>query len=226
LTEAFPDKLFIIQHMFSGKQMEEDWDEYIELFNKYEGVLILALNNVNDCLKAAEKGIPFYYGFPIQTYEEFNSLIAMEPFYIIPGAPLFFNLEYISKFEIPIKIFPNMNSLSLFPKIDSATGTWVRPEDIEYYGRFVETCEFITETIEQERALFRIYKSGEFIGPISLIIPDLEEYGAHNDLIDSQHTVIRTYCKQKCESGERDCHICENILKISNPDKLQYLLEK
>lgn len=211
--------------MYSGKNI--DWDEYDKLYNECEGGLVLVLNNVKDCLLAAEKEYPFYYGFPVSTYEEFNSLVELDPYYIIPGSSLFFNLEYICSKEIPLKIFPNICSMSLFPKVRPETGTWVRPEDIDYYSKYIECCEFITETLEQERALFRIYKKEkEFIGPINLIIPELKGFNADNDLINPEFIPIRTYCQQKCESGERNCYICRDILKLADEDKLKYLLDQ
>lgn len=225
LLERYPKAFFVVQHMFGAKQL--DWDEYEKWFDQCDGDIILCTNNINDCIIASEKDIPFYYGYPIQSYEDFNSFVALDPYYIIPGAPLFFNLEYVASKGIPLKIFPNVSNITLLPKLRPATGTWIRPEDIDYYDKFIECCEFITDNKEKERALYHVYaEDKEFIGPISLLIPELEEFHADNDLISSEHTIVRTYCKQKCESGERNCTICEDLLKISDPDKLRYLLEK
>ena len=225
LIERYPQAIFIVQCM-SG-DINFSWEEYEKLFDECDGDLVLCLNNVRDCIKAAKKDLPYYYGYPIQTYEELNSLVVLDPYYIIPGAPLFFNLEYVASKGIPLKIFPNVCSMSLFPKTNPSTGTWVRPEDIDFYSKYISTCEFLTESIDQERGLYRVYaKDKSFIGPISLLIPELEEYGADNDLINPETIAVRTYCQQKCESGERRCNICQNLLKLANPEKIKYLLEK
>ena len=225
LIEYYPDKIFIVQHLYSGKYV--DWDEYEKLYDQCDDALVIALNNVRDCIEAAKRDLPYYYGYPISTYEEFNSLVELEPFYIIPGAPLFFDLEYISSKGVPLRAFPNVSSMSLFPKINNYSGTWIRPEDIDFYSRYIETCEFFTETIEQERALFRIYKRDkEFIGPIGLIIPDLMDSPAHNDLINPEYISVRTYCKQRCESGEKPCNICERLLYLADPEIYKPFLDQ
>lgn len=61
---------------------------------------------------------------------------------------------------------------------------------------------------------------------MGLLIPPLDEYHADNDLINSEFIPVRTYCKQKCQSGERYCHICKDLLYLANPDNIKYLLEK
>lgn len=52
-------------------------------------------------------------------------------------------------------------------------------------------------SLEQERALFRLYfKEKRFIGPLGLIIPELrEDYNAHSDLIDGKLVMNRIKCK-------------------------------
>ena len=225
MVERYPDAVFILQHMYTPEKI--DWDEYEELFDQCDGNLIICLNNVRDCAYAYEKDLPFYYGYPIQTYEDFNSLILLDPYYIIPGAPLFFNLEYLKNQGASLRIFPNVCTLSNFPLTNKETGIWVRPEDIDYYDRYVDACEFFIESLEQERALFNIYKKDkQFIGAIGLIINDLLGSNVENDLINSEFIPVRTYCKQKCQSHENNCHICQNLFYLAVPDNLQYLLEK
>lgn len=223
--DVYPNAVIILQHLFSGKPI--DWDECEKIFNETDGSLVLCLGNVHDCLAAYEKDLPFYYGFPIFTYDELNSIAKLDPYYVIPGPPLFFNLPYLKSLKLSLRIFPNINNLTNFPKIKYQTGTWVRPEDIDYYSQFVDSCEFVNVELEAERALFRIYKrEKQFVGPISLIISGMDECSADNDLINPEFTIIRTYCKQKCESGERVCTICDNILKLADPELLRKLKER
>lgn len=223
--EEYPDAVIIIQHLFSGKPI--DWDECEKIFDENDGALVLCLGNVQDCLTAYEKDLPFYYGFPINSYDELNSIAQFDPYYVIPGSPLFFDLPYLKSLKLSVRIFPNLNNLTNFPKVNESTGTWVRPEDINYYSQYVDSCEFPNVNLEAERALFRIYRNEkQFIGPISLIIPGLEEYHADNDLINSEYSIVRTYCKQKCESKERRCTICEMLLHLADPDALQYLKDR
>lgn len=225
MQEKYPNAVIIVQHLYSGQKIS--WKEYEELFDECDGEIVIALGNVEDCINAYENDYPFYYGYPLQTYEEFNFLIQLDPYYIIPGAPLFFDLQNLVDKGASLRCFPNICTFSLFPKVEPCTGTWIRPEDMDYYSQFFDSCEFISRDIEQERAFFRIYKREKrFIGSLGLLIPDLSDYHADNDLINSEFIPVRTYCRQKCESGERICHICKDLLYLANPDNIRYLVEK
>ena len=70
--DLYPNAVIIVQHLFSGKPI--DWHECERIFNENDGSLVLCLGNVRDCLTAYEKDIPFYYGFPILSYDELNSI--------------------------------------------------------------------------------------------------------------------------------------------------------
>ena len=91
--EIYPNAIIILQHLFSGKPI--DWDECEKIFDENDGSLVLCLGNVRDCLTAYEKDLPFYYGFPINSYDELESIAQFDPYYVIPGPPLFFNLPYL-----------------------------------------------------------------------------------------------------------------------------------
>ena len=214
--------------MFSNKQL--DWDEYEKILDENDGAFILCLGTVKDCLIAYEKELPFYYGFPITTYDELNSIVEFEPEYLVLGPPLFFNMAEIRrKYNIPIRIFPNVNNLTNFPKVRAETGCWIRPEDIDYYDEFADTVEFVNlDTLEQERALFRIYsREKEFIGPIGLIISGMGEWEKSQcDLVNSDFIHCRVECKQKCESGERRCGICRNLLYLAQIEVLKPVAEQ
>ena len=150
----------------------------------------------------------------------------LDPEYIIPGAPLFFNMPFLADSGVPIRVFPNIGNLTDFPQQEPAHGTWIRPEDLEFYGQFIAAYEFVNATVSQERALFRIYhEEKKLIGPLGLIVDTIrDEYSAHSDLIQETLVTNRIKCKQKCESNESNCRLCENAFHLANPKRLEYLL--
>ena len=225
-SETYPDKTFILQHIFPAKQF--DINEIFEIFDEIDNTLILCVGNVEDCYSAAENDIPYYYAFPVATYQEFNGLKILNPEYIIPGAPLFFNMPFLKDSEVPIRVFPNIGNLTDFPQQEPAHGTWIRPEDLEFYGQFIDAYEFTNVTISQEAALFRIYhEQKQLIGPLGLIIDSIKwDYAGHSDLIQEDLVSHRIQCKQKCESKETNCHLCETALHLANPKRLEFLLKR
>lgn len=181
--------------MFMTEPINEQ--EVFKIFDEIDSQLILCLGSVTDCEFAYENDIPFYYGFPISSYQDFNGLKLLNPEYIIPNAPLFFNMPFLKDSGVPIRLFPNIGNISDFPINEAAHGTWIRPEDIDYYSTFADAYEFVGVTIEQERALFRIYnEQKQLVGPLGLIIEELrEKYSAHSDLITGTLVSSRIQCK-------------------------------
>ena len=77
--------------------------------------------------------------------------------YIKLDAPLFFNLPKVKKIGIPIRAVPNVAYDDNIDRIDGVCGTWIRPEDIDAYGQYIDTVEFGDCDQKKEQAMYRIY---------------------------------------------------------------------
>ena len=60
--------------------------------------------------------------------------------------------------DIPIRICPNVAYDSYIPRLNGLKGMWVRPEDIGVYEEWVDTFEFVADTLDKEATLLHIYK--------------------------------------------------------------------
>lgn len=204
-----------------------DWKE-IEMYNsKAEGKFILALTDITTCIEAGYKGIKFYHLKPVTTYFELRALKELGVCYIIPGAPLFFDMEFLSSLEIPIRCYPNESNLDGLPRADRVCGPWIRPEDVEVYEDYVTTLEFkktneLSEAdwLKKERGLFRIYHDERaWPGKINMIIDNIKSE-ATNRMIQPQVAKARLNCKQKCMSTSM-CRVCPRAFELAYPERIQ-----
>lgn len=224
--EKYPNKDIVLT---IDPDEEFDWSEMSEYVRKSNNRLILCLNNVTDCLIAEELNIRYFYGLPICTYAEFNAITNgfYNPEYIILGAPLFFDLPYVSKRFNNFRVYPNIANMTPFFDKDNVTGTWIRPENIQEYERYGIKCiEFMKVEKTEEEALYRIYmENHKFNGPLSMIIKDLEyKDGVENNLIPEDLSIKRYACRQKCQNGS-PCRFCYHMLDTANYELIEGYLK-
>ena len=75
--------------------------------------------------------IPFYWNQKIKTYSEIRALKELGVSEFLLDAPLYFDLESVYKFEIPIRLVANLAyDSSIIPTGEGRKGTYIRPEDI------------------------------------------------------------------------------------------------
>lgn len=167
-----------------------------------------------------ELNIPFYWGFKIQTYYQLQSLKNLGVCYVKLDAPLFFDLPTVKRMGIPVRAIPNVAYDDGLPRENGVLGTWIRPEDIDAYDKYVDVIEFNLVEPKQEQALYRIYMEDKsWPTELGLLIKDLNHIGL-NRLIRSDISQRRISCGQRCQSGT-SCRICYRMLDIANPAVLK-----
>lgn len=198
-----------------------NWAEIKAYNSKAQGNFILALSDVYVCEQAKERGIKFYHIKPVSTYYDLKALIDLGVCYVIPAAPLFFDLKNLkSHFDIGIRSYPNESNLDGLPREERICGPWIRPEDVELYDEFIDVFEFKNVGINKEKALFRIYHDEhEWPGNLDLIINGVGSCAA-NRMITSELAKSRLTCKQKCAGGA-NCKLCYTALRLADPERIQ-----
>lgn len=203
---------------------EFDIDFIKDCVKMSNGRLKFGLNNLTQAKICHDNNWPYYFNFPITTFEDLNSCILMGVTEVILGAPLAFQMELVKKKNIPIRAIPNIANQGRFIKKDGVTGQWIRPENIPHCEEYIDIIEFGNVDLKQEQALFRIYKAQSWIGNLDLIIQDLNHSGS-NYLIDPEMSKKRFNCGQICES-RGSCHSCYLMLDLANPKRYSYLNEE
>ena len=140
---------------------------------------------------------------------------------VLVDGPMFFSIKDIKNRapEVEIRMVANDCYNNYIPRDNGIVGTYVRPEDVEYYSKYISHMEFRTNDLEKERTLVKIYKRGYWPGNLNLLLNKLN-YDIDNRGFDEQFAERRINCHQKCQEGR--CHYCDIIFSlITNIDRNQ-----
>lgn len=220
--EKYPDATIIL-NTFTNEEI--DWNTLVQYNALLKGRLVLEVNNYLEMMGCKEHNLKFYSVWPVCQWAEANNLKELGVCYILLSPPLTHMLDKVAELGIPVRFVPNVAYVGTFPHKNGVTGSWIRPEDVEAYGQYVDVLEFEDCDTKKEQALFRIYKSGEWPGELEHLITNLN-YKGTNRLIKSETSQRRMTCGQKCEEPNRYCHLCYSFLGLADPELLSPIAEK
>ena len=218
--EKYPEKTIILTCFEPIDEI--DWEQLHD-FNilakdKHFMLRIIDLQLINTCIA---NEILYYFAYPITSYDELNVVLSMGTYYVRLGASLFFDLDNIKKYypEARIRAIPNIAYDDAYLRGNGVSGTWIRPEDLMMYDKYIDVIEFNDINTKKEQALVRIYwQDRNWPGDLRTLITNLQ-YSGINRLIPSEVTVKRLNCRQRCMS-QKNCHICTTALQLANPSLL------
>ena len=212
--EEFFDKTLILEIPNTVIVEDMDWDLFVSYSEKVN--FILCLNDLSLVNKCKEKGLKFYWAYPVFSWYELQGMIELEPCYISVSTPMSFNLKKIKKkTNIPLRIVPNLAYDMYIPRNNGLYGTWVRPEDIEVYEEYVDVCDFVSYELSKEATLLHIYKdTKEWPGNLNFLLTNFN-INVDNRLFPKDFGERRANCGLRCmENGT--CHYCETAVKFAN----------
>ena len=201
-----------------------------EAIHPYDEVMniTVAIENANAIPIVQEQGYPVYWAFPATSYWELRGLLALGVAQILVDAPLFFDLPKVKSIcgSVKLRVVVNKCYNNYMPRLNGICGTYVRPEDVDYYSTYVDHMEFDTDNdLKKERILWKIYSEDKnWPGNLNLLLSGL---GANIDnrglnalptIADEKPTTfaeMRIGCGQRCQSTQ-NCHFCESIFRLVN----------
>jgi hypothetical protein len=186
---------------------------------------IMCVSNMDDAIECKNHGLQFYYGYPIKTFYELRSLQELGVCYVRLAEPLFFQMDEVKKFGIPVRAVPNIAYNDIFYHKDGVCGLWIRPEDVDVYEDYVSVFEFedIYEN-EKEQALYRIYaEQKQWPGDMNMLFTNFN-YPGVNRMILPDVAQRRLNCGQRCQASGA-CKVCYRAVDLANPDRYSYLQE-
>ena len=216
-------KATIILETFNKEQI--DWNE-VENWNILaRGQFILCTGDPSTLIAAQKHNIKAYLAWIVNDYETLKTLIDMNVYYVRVGGPLFFDLDRVVLMGARIRAVPNIAFEDGLSREDGVIGTWIRPEDLDTYGSYIDAIEFGDCDLRKEQALYRIYiKEKEWPGDLGMIITGLNYIGT-NRMVHPSFAETRLSCRQRCASGGT-CKHCYRTLKLADPELLIEYSEK
>lgn len=200
------------------KIIESEVNKIAKINKKYEnGIAVKLLNpayNYYDSFVSLlrEKEVPFFFFYCPNSFSEVNTLIKMGVSDIYICNELAFQITELSKLihaaNINIRVHPNVAQLSGLNSLieqESLKQFFIRPEDIELYGEYVDIVEFFG-SIDKQDVLMDIYKDGYWMGDLNeLIIGFDESINCMNLMPD--FGFYRLACGHRCDLGK--CSYCD-----------------
>lgn len=214
--EKYPDKTLILE-VSNEIPKDFDWNVIKAYSEKMNGNFYCALSDLSLTPECSLRGIKFYYKYPATSFYELEGLKNIGVSYVLIGVPLCFDLKTVASYKIPIRMIPNLAYEPYIKHGNGIIGGWIRPEDGDKYGEYVETFEFYApESLDKEAALYRVYAENKtWPGDLDLLI-DYLDYPCRNIIIDEDNFAERRMgCKQKCLTNT-SCHYCYNQLNSVN----------
>ena len=180
------------------------------------GNFICALSDLSITPECSLRGIKFYYKYSTTSFFELEGLKNIGVCYILVGTPLLFDLKTVASYGIPLRAIPNLAYEPYIKHKNGVIGSWIRPEDKEAYGQYIDTFEFYApKALDKEAAMYKVYaENGSWPGNLNLLIDNLEFDFDNRLLYDAEGFAERRMsCKQKCLKG-RGCHYCIDQLQF------------
>lgn len=207
LMEEYPTARIIVDI----DDLDIKWNILQTLNEKYPGRLALCLA-VGDVLEEF-KNFEYFFSFYLNTWQDLNSAVSLGINEGFIGAPLFFQQDKIKERypNFKVRAIPNRAATGNVARANFAHGTWIRPEDTEFYEPYVSCFEFASPSAEIEETVYKIYKRREWRGNINVLIPQLD-YNTNNQFIAKEIMPTRLNCNQTCET-RNSCHLCDTALK-------------
>ena len=229
--EQYPNKTFILEIPFYVKKEEIDYKEIIS-FSKMAQNFICRISCIEDILIMQNSEVNWYYGMVIDKWDDLMGLAAQKPAYVLIGGDLFFNLPKVKEFNIPVRAVPNVSSISPLMRSNfepdiSIVGDWFQPEAVDIYKPYIEAIEFENCSLQQERALCRIYGGNGWPGKLTDIITNLKTEAEGRLINPDIFYKNRLECGRKCLMyNNAGCQLCYRQFAIGNYEKLKAYKEE
>lgn len=165
----------------------------------------------------------FFFANRVNDLDVMLSLLQLKPTDMYITDSLGFEIaqvfSYLSERNTKIRIYSNVYQTSSNWQLKEENpeqllkGFFVRPEDVKFFDRYVDTIEFWGPA-NRQKTYYEIYaKDGFWFGPVNQVI-----IGYPGDLdsrcIPDDWGFVRSKCGRRCLKGER-CTLCAKIASLA-----------
>ncbi len=220
LYEINPNATFILTISSKEDKNTIPWTE-IENYNIMTQQKLIIETDSFDIMDACKAlNIKFFYAIPVNTFYDLKALADYGCCDVRIDAPLTHMLDKLDKYDITIRMCPNIAYYAYIPRENGIIGSWVRPEDVGLYEAYIDVFEFEDCDKRKEEALYRIYaEQKSYPSDLNNLITNLN-YNTSNKLILPDLAAVRMFCGQKCISSV-NCSVCYRMLNLANNEKIR-----
>ena len=125
-----------------------------------------------DIMDAAKLfSIRYFYAVPVNNFYDLKALVDYGCCDVKIDAPLTHMLDKLDRFDITIRMSPNIAYYAYIPRENGICGQWIRPEDVAAYEECVDVLEFNGVDLKQERVLYHVYEENQnWPGNLNLLL--------------------------------------------------------
>ena len=214
IIEDYPTKRILV---ILDNEREIDWNFLKACSGKAK--ISCECVDLEQMLICKQHKLNFHWSQSIQSFYELHQLIefGIDSAYI--GPELFFHQNILKNMNIELRLIPNVVNNNAFRTDSGIHGTWIRPEDIEYYNDamihfFIQTDD---SPLVQERTLLLLYSQKRWLGDLNKIIFGIG-VNCNNAVIDDDFGYQRLNCGNGCQKG-RACHFCDRVITLAQAIK-------
>ena len=200
-------------YIYLPKDQLINWDKiniYKDLLPIYIAVEDTALIEV-----AQSYGYKVFWSYPASSYWELRGLLDLGVCQVLLDAPLYFDIPKVKAAcgDVEIRLVVNKCINGYMMRKNGICGTYVRPEDVDLYGAYVDHMEFDTDNdLRKEMALLGIYQKRYWPGNLNILLTYLGE-NVDNRGFDEEFGQHRLDCYQSCQRDGR-CHYCQSTFSL------------
>lgn len=210
---------------------EPDWAQ-LSTYHEVLPDMTIACADTSLFEECRKNNFRYFWMFPASSYWELRRLLGQGVSEVKLDAPLYFDLEKVYMIctehdhVTDIRLTANICYNSHLGYTSGIRGTYIRPEDVKYYSKYVSTLELAADTLSKELELIKIYQRGSWPGNLNLLLTNLN-YNVDNRVFPEKFAQKRANCGQKCMEDSFRCNYCAHQFElISFLDKNKTELKK
>ena len=220
----------VIIEILSLAECELSLERILNLGNELNNI-VYDCYILDDYVTLRQKHVPkVMYHYPITTYNNLWAILQLQPYAVVIGEPLNFDLAKVRKIldtydnYIQIRVVPHIgrpsNWIHLSKQDNGLRHFWITPQTIHLYEPYVDILDLYDKDPVRENALVTTYDKGDYVFGLTSLLKNCESK-IPCPMITEEMVNKRLNCRQTCMQLSTNCHYCdriEDIVQLTKPN--------
>lgn len=169
--------------------------------------------------KLKSDGIAYFFSNFVIDYDMLNWFIECGVSDVYISGTLGFDIQKVAEkahaAHVAVRVYPNFCQSNVLDRCDTLTQFYIRPEDIQFYDKFIDVCEIFETEKLNAKVIYKVYaKDKKWWGNLNEIIIGLKS-DIDNRYIGPEFAWFRSACRKSC-AREGICHMCKSVEELSH----------